>query len=195
MFARSIPGMGGPVASRNIFASHIQALPPWYAVRVSGKGWLGRRGGVDLMVAMNPQTWDKDIASIDPGGYLFYDSSRPIPQSRFRDDINVIRMPLTEICNSTYDDPRQKQLFKNIIYVGALAQLLGLDTVVLEQMIGEQYKTKTALIKPNHKALQLGHDYAAANLAGVCGLKVERADAVGICIFMNDNEASALGCV
>jgi len=147
------------------------------------------------MVAMNPQTWDKDIASIDPGGYLFYDSSRPIPQSRFRDDINIIRMPLTEICNSTYDDPRQRQLFKNIIYVGALAQLLGLETAVLEQMIGEQYKGKDALIAPNHKALRLGHDYATEHLGGICGLKVERADAVGDRIFVNGNDAAALGCV
>ena len=127
MFARSILRMGVPVASRNIFPSNIQGLPTWYEVRVSGKGWLGRRGGVDLMVAMNPQTWDKDVASIDPGGYLFYDSSRPIPLSKFRDDINIIRMPLTEICNAAYNDPRQRQLFKNIIYVGALAQLLGIE--------------------------------------------------------------------
>ena len=115
MFARSILRMGVPVTSRNIFPSNIQGLPTWYEVRVSGKGWLGRRGGVDLMAAMNPQTWDKDIASIDPGGYLFYDSSRPVPLSKFRDDINVIRMPLTEISNATYKDPRQRQLFKNII--------------------------------------------------------------------------------
>ena len=160
MFARSILRMGVPVASRNIFPSNIQGLPTWYEVRVSGKGWLGRRGGVDLMVAMNPQTWDKDIASIDPGGYLFYDSSRPIPLSRFRDDINIIRMPLTEICNAAYNDPRQRQLFKNIIYVGALAQLLGIELAVLEKLIGEQYKGKDALIAPNHQALRLGYDYA-----------------------------------
>ena len=195
MFARSILRMGVPVASRNIFPSNIQGLPTWYEVRVSGKGWLGRRGGVDLMVAMNPQTWDKDIASIDAGGYLFYDSSRPIPLSRFRDDINIIRMPLTEIANTTYDDPRQRQLFKNIIYVGALAQLIGLELAVLEQMIGEQYKGKDALIAPNHKALRLGYDYAASHLNGLCGLKVERADAVGDRIFVNGNEAAALGCV
>src|SRR4051812_41193367 len=100
MFARSILRLGVPVASRNIFPSNIQGLPTWYEVRVSGKDWLGRRGGVDLMVAMNPQTWDKDIASIDPGGYLFYDSSRPIPLSKFRDDITIVRVPLTEICNA-----------------------------------------------------------------------------------------------
>ena len=166
MFARSILRMGVPVASRNIFPSNIQGLPTWYEVRVSGHGWLGRRGGVDLMVAMNPQTWDKDVASIDPGGYLFYDSSRPIPPSKFRDDINIIRMPLTEICNAAYNDPRQRQLFKNIIYVGALAQLLGIDLAVLEKLIGEQYKGKDALIAPNHQALRMGHDHARDNLSG-----------------------------
>jgi 2-oxoglutarate ferredoxin oxidoreductase subunit alpha len=195
MFARSILRMGVPVASRNIFPSNIQGLPTWYEVRVSGHGWLGRRGGVDLMVAMNPQTWDKDIASIDPGGYLFYDSSRPIPLSRFRDDINIIRMPLTEICNAAYTDPRQRQLFKNIIYVGALAQLLGIEIEVLEKLIGEQYKSKGALIAPNHQALRMGYDHARTELSGQCGLKIERADAVGDRIFVSGNDAAGLGCV
>ena len=195
MFARSLLRMGVPVASRNIFPSNIQGLPTWYEVRVSGHGWLGRRGGVDLMVAMNPQTWDKDMASIDPGGYLFYDSSRPIPLSKFRSDINVIKMPLTEICNSVYSDPRQRQLFKNIIYVGALAELLGIEQQVLEALIGEQYKSKQALIAPNHQALHLGYEHARTELTGQCGLKVERADAVGKRIFVNGNEAAALGCV
>lgn len=195
MFARSILRMGVPVASRNIFPSNIQGLPTWYEVRVSGKGWLGRRGGVDLMVAMNPQTWDKDLASIDPGGYLFYDSSRPVPASRLRDDINIIPMPLTEICNAAYSDPRQRQLFKNIIYVGALAQLLGIDHAVLEQMIGEQYKGKDKLIVPNQQALRMGHDHARDHLAGACNLKIEKADAVGTRIFVNGNDAAGLGCV
>jgi 2-oxoglutarate ferredoxin oxidoreductase subunit alpha len=195
MFARSILRMGVPVTSRNIFPSNIQGLPTWYEVRVSGKGWLGRRGGVDLMVAMNPQTWDKDVASIDPGGYLFYDSSRPIPSSKFRDDITIVRMPLTEICNAAYNDPRQRQLFKNIIYVGALAQLLGIDPAVLEKLIGEQFKGKDALIAPNHQALRMGHDYARDNLSGLCGLKIEKADEVGKRIFVSGNDAAGLGCV
>jgi 2-oxoglutarate ferredoxin oxidoreductase subunit alpha len=195
MFARAILRMGVPVASRNIFPSNIQGLPTWYEVRVSGHGWLGRRGGVDLMVAMNPQTWDKDIASIDPGGYLFYDSSRPIPLSRFRDDINIIRMPLTEICNAAYSDPRQRQLFKNIIYVGALSQLLGIDLDVVEGLIGEQYKSKQALIAPNHQALHMGHDHARDHLKGTCGLRIEKADAVKDRIFVNGNDAAGLGCV
>src|SRR5579864_321321 len=184
LFARAILRMGVPLCSRNIFPSNIQGLPTWYEVRVSGHGWLGRRGGVDLMVAMNPQTWDKDIASIDPGGYLFYDSSRPIPLSKFRDDINIIRMPLTEISNAAYSDPRQRQLFKNIIYVGALAQLLGIEIEVLEKLIGEQYRSKGALIAPNHHALHMGHDHARDNLPNACGLKIEHANEVGERIFV-----------
>ena len=124
LFARSILRMGVPVSPRNIFPSNIQGLPTWYEVRVNETGYQGRRGGVDLMVAMNPQTWDNDLKEIEPGGYLFYDNSKPLPKSKFRDDVNVIGMPLTEICNATYTDPRQRQLFKNIIYVGALSALL-----------------------------------------------------------------------
>ena len=124
LFAKAILRMGVPVSPRNIFPSNIQGLPTWYEVRVTEEGWLGRRGGIDMMVAMNPQTWDADVAELEPGGYLFYDSTRPLPPSKFRDDIHVIGMPLTEICNAVYTDPRQRQLFKNIVYVGALSVLL-----------------------------------------------------------------------
>src|SRR4051794_30381774 len=142
MFARSLLRMGVPVSPRNIFPSNIQGLPTWYEVRVSERGWLGRRGGVDLMVAMNPQTWDKDVSEVDRGGYLFYDSTKPLAKDKFRDDVHVIGMPLMEICNATYSDPRQRQLFKNIIYVGALAQLLEIDIAEVEKLVGEQYKGK-----------------------------------------------------
>ena len=110
LFARAILRMGVPVSPRNIFPSNIQGLPTWYEVRVNEQGYQGRRGGVDLMVAMNPQTWDKDLKEIEAGGYVFYDSSKPMPKSKFRDDINVIGIPLTEICNATYSDPRHRQL-------------------------------------------------------------------------------------
>jgi len=127
LFARSILRMGVPVSPRNIFPSNIQGLPTWYEVRVTEKGYLGRRGGVDMMVAMNPQTWAQDVKEIEPGGYLFYDSTKPMPSSMFREDINVIGVPLTAITNATYSDARQRQLFKNIIYVGALSVLLDMD--------------------------------------------------------------------
>jgi 2-oxoglutarate ferredoxin oxidoreductase subunit alpha len=195
LFARAILRMGVPVATRNIFPSNIQGLPTWFEVRVSGEGWLGRRGGVDLMVAMNPQTWDKDVTSIDAGGYLFYDSSKPMPESKFRPDIHVIGMPLTEICNRTYKDPRQRQLFKNIIYVGALTYILDIELATVETLIQQQYASKQALLDSNIKAVRMGHDYAHENLSGICALKVQKADAVGNRIFVNGNDAAALGCV
>ena len=160
IFARSILRMGVPIASRNIFPSNIQGLPTWFEVRVSGEGHLGRRGGVDLMVAMNPQTWDRDLAEIEPGGYLFYDSTKPLPPSRFREDVTVIGVPLTAMCNAAYTDARQRQLFKNIIYVGALSALLGIEPEAVETLLGEQYKGKEKLAKANHDAFRMGRDWA-----------------------------------
>jgi 2-oxoglutarate/2-oxoacid ferredoxin oxidoreductase subunit alpha len=195
IFARSILRMGVPVAPRNIFPSNIQGLPTWYEVRVSEAGHLGARGGTDLMVAMNPQTWDKDIASIEPGGYLLYDSSRPIPPSKFRGDITVIGMPLTQICNREYTDPRQRQLFKNIIYVGALAALLDMDIAEAEKLLSEQFSGKDKLIAPNVKALHIGRDYALEHLVCPIGLRVRRTDKVGDRIFVEGNAAAGLGAV
>src|ERR1700719_1515257 len=195
LFAKSILRMGIPASSRNIFPSNIQGLPTWYEVRISESGHLGRRGGVDLMVAMNPETWDEDVAEIEPGGYLFYDSTKPLPPSKFRDDINVIGAPLTAICNREYTDARQRQLFKNIIYLGALSALLDIDVAAIEKLIGEQFRGKDSLIKPNLHALQLGRDWALAEMDCPIGLHLIPTDKVGDRIFMNGNDAAALGCV
>ncbi len=195
LFAKAILRMGVPVSPRNIFPSNIQGLPTWYEVRVSEQGWLGRRGGIDMMVAMNPQTWDADVAEIEPGGYLFYDSTRPIPASGFRQDVHVIGVPLTEISNTHYSDPRQRQLFKNIIYVGALSMLLGVDEQVFETLFAEQYRGKELLLKSNMKALQMGRDYVVRHLPEPIGLRVRGADNVGNRIFTDGNSAAALGCV
>jgi len=194
MFAKSILRMGVPVAARNIFPSNIQGLPTWYEVRICEAGHLGRRGGVDLMVAMNPQTWDQDVASIEPGGYLFYDSTKPMPASKFRADIEVIGLPLTAICNAAYTDPRQRQLFKNIIYVGALAWLIGIEEAVLETLVREEFGSKANLIDANLRALGLGRDEAAARLRPL-GLQMRRSDAVGDRIYVEGNNAAALGAV
>jgi 2-oxoglutarate ferredoxin oxidoreductase subunit alpha len=195
LFARSILRMGVPVSPRNIFPSNIQGLPTWYEVRVNEKGYQGRRGGVDLMVAMNPQTWDADVKEIETGGYLFYDNSKELPPHKFRPDITVIGMPLTNICNATYTDPRQRQLFKNIIYIGALSALLELDPAAIEQLFTEQYKGKEALLASNVKALHLGRDYALANLPCPLGIRLQPADNVGNKIFTDGNSAAALGAV
>jgi 2-oxoglutarate ferredoxin oxidoreductase subunit alpha len=195
LFARSVMRMGIPVAPRNIFPSNIQGLPTWYEVRISEAGHLGARGGVDLMVAMNPQTFDKDVASLEPGGYLFYDNTKPMPEGRFRKDITVIGVPLTAICNREYTDPRQRQLFKNIVYLGALSALLQMDVAEIERLIGEQFKGKDKLIAPNLHALRLGRDYATMNLDCPIGLTLRRSDKVGDRIFLEGNSAAALGAV
>lgn len=195
LFAKSILRMGVPVSPRNIFPSNIQGLPTWYEVRVSEQGWLGRRGGVDMMVAMNPQTWDADLAELSPGGYLFYDNTRPLPPQAFRPDIHVIGMPLTEICNAVYADPRQRQLFKNIVYVGALSVLLEIDPAEIEKLFGEQYRGKEKLLASNVQALQLGREFAQEHLQWPLGIRVRRSDRVGQRIFVDGNSAAALGCV
>jgi len=195
LFARAILRMGVPVAARNIFPSNIQGLPTWYEVRVAGDGWRGRRGGVDLMVAMNPQTWEKDVAEVDPDGYLFYDSTRPIPPSRLRDDVTLLGIPLTAICNAEYTDARQRQLFKNIIYLGALSALLDIDANEIDKLFGEQYKGKEALLEPNRKAFRMGRSYALSNFQCPLPIRVVRSDKVGDRIFIDGNSAAALGSV
>ncbi len=195
MFARSILRMGTPIAPRNIFPSNIQGLPTWYEVRVSADGRLGARGGTDVMVAMNPQTFDADVASIEPGGYLVYDSSRPIQASRLRDDVVALGVPLTEICAREYADPKQRQLFKNVAYVGALAALLDIEIGVIERLIDEQFKGKARLVEPNLRALRLGYDDAKARFACPLGVRVRRADAVGDRILVDGNAAAGLGAV
>lgn len=194
LFARSVMRMGVPVAARNIFPSNIQGLPTWYEVRVTEAGHLGRRGGVDLMVAMNPQTWDRDVAEIESGGFLFYDSTKPMPIHRFRDDITVIGVPLTAMCNEAYELPRERQLFKNTIYVGALAGLLGIDPAAIEALLAEDFAGKDRLIRANLEALNMGLQYVTAHLAPL-PLQVRRADGVGDRIYVEGNQAAALGAV
>ncbi|MBU6268369.1 MAG: 2-oxoacid:acceptor oxidoreductase subunit alpha [Sphingomonadales bacterium] len=194
MFARAIVRMGVPVAPRNIFPSNIQGMPTWYEVRVSEKGWLGRRGGCDLMIALNAQTWDADVAEIEPGGYLFYDSTRPL-KGKLRDDINVIGIPLTAICTREFTDPNQRRLFKNIMYVGAIAGLLDMDLEVVAGLIAQQYRGKTKLIDGNREAARIGYEYAREHFAQKIGLKIRRSDAVGDRIVIDGNAAAGLGAV
>ncbi|MFC3070163.1 2-oxoacid:acceptor oxidoreductase subunit alpha [Phenylobacterium soli] len=194
LFARSIIRMGVPVAARNIFPSNIQGLPTWYEVRITEAGHLGRRGGVDLMVAMNPQTWARDVAEVEAGGYLFYDSTKPMPPQAFRDDITVVGVPLTAMCNARYQLARERQLFKNIVYVGALAALLGIEVEAIQELLAEDFAGRQKLIDANFEALQMGHDYVTQNLKPL-KLQVRRADKVGDRIYVEGNAAAALGAV
>ncbi|MBT4905322.1 MAG: 2-oxoacid:acceptor oxidoreductase subunit alpha, partial [Rhodospirillaceae bacterium] len=158
MFAKIVYRMGVPVAPKNIFPSNIQGLPTWFEARVSAKGHLGRREGVDLMVAMNPQTFAEDLADVVPGGYLLYDST--FEQRISRTDVNVIGVPLTRLCLEAFEDPRQRQLFKNVAYVGALAAFLDIDFEAVKEVVSLQFRGKEKLVGPNIQALELGRDYA-----------------------------------
>jgi 2-oxoglutarate ferredoxin oxidoreductase subunit alpha len=195
LFTKSIFRMGIPVTPKNIFPSNIQGLPTWYEVRISEKGYLGRREGIDMMVAMNPQSMAGDVASVRAGGYFLYDSSKMLPANLIRDDINYIGIPLMEMCNREYTDPRQRQLFKNIIYVGALSALFNIEFPELEKLIAEQFPGKEKLIPPNIKALNMGVEYIHGNFSYPLDIRVERRDLIGDAIMIDGNSACGLGAV
>lgn len=195
LFAKAIFRMGVPTTPRNIFPSNIQGLPTWYEVRVSEKGYTARRGGIDLMVSVNPQSMADDVREVNTGGYFVFDNTRPLDIRLMRRDINFIGIPLTEITNTNYDDARLRQLFKNVIYVGALAALLDMDMSVIEQLIAEQFAGKKKLIEPNCGALRLGYNAAKELYSCPLGLRVETRDLVGDRILMTGNSACGLGAV
>jgi 2-oxoglutarate ferredoxin oxidoreductase subunit alpha len=195
LFTKAIFKMGIPVTPKNIFPSNIQGLPTWYEVRVSEKGYLGRREGIDLMVAVNPQSFAADVASVKPGGYFLYDSSKKLHAQYIREDINYIGIPLMEMCNAAYSDARQRQLFKNIIYVGALAALFDIEFGVLEELLAEQFKGKEKLIPLNVNALKMGVDYIHHNFKYPLDIRVERRDLLKDAIMMDGNSACALGAI
>ena len=195
MFAKALFRMGIPVATRNIFPSNIQGLPTWFEVRVSEQGYLGRREGVDLMVAMNAETLVEDVASVSPGGYLLYDNSKPLAKTLQRDDIVEIGMPIATLMLPEFADPKQRSLFKNITYLGALSALLNIELEVITGMVATQYKGKDALIAPNIRALELGRDYAYEYLQAPLEIQVKRSDQVGDKIMIDGNTAAGLGSV
>ncbi len=195
LFAKAIFRMGLPVSPKNIFPSNIQGLPTWYEIRVSEKGYTGRRGATDIMVSANPQSMTEDIARVMPGGYFIYDNTKQLHKEYIRDDINYIGIPLTQMCLKEFTDPRQRQLFKNVIYVGALAALLDIEFEVCTSLISEQFKDKEKLITPNIHALELGHNYAYEHYACPCSIRVERRNLVDKMILVNGNTACGLGAV
>jgi len=194
LFAKSIFHMGIPVSPRNVFPSNIQGMPTWYEVRVSEKGYLGRRGDkADIIVGMNIQTLAQDIENVGTGGYFIYDCTSPLDEQLIRTDILILGIPISEICLREYEDPRQRQLFKNIIYIGAIAALLDLEFEILKNLISKQFKGNEKLIIPNIYALELGYQYAATHFSCPLSLKVKRADLVADSIIIDGNTAAGLG--
>ncbi len=193
MFAKTLFRMGISVSPKNIFPSNIQGLPTWYEVRVSGQGYLARRDGIDLMVAMNAQTYEDDLKEVLPGGYFFYDST--LPRKFNRSDITIIDMPISKMCAEHWADTRQRQLFKNMVYVGAVAALVDIDIDVLEGVVASQFRGKDVLIAPNLKALHMGRDYIQANFASPLPISVQASNSTEGKILISGNEAAGLGAV
>ncbi|MFM7195494.1 MAG: 2-oxoacid:acceptor oxidoreductase family protein, partial [Bacteroidota bacterium] len=193
LFSRAVFRMGIPLSSKNFFPSNIQGLPTWYEVRVSEKGYIGSRKGVDLIVAVNPQTFTKDVASVVPGGYFVYDSTKKLHDEFIRPDITYIGIPMMQLCMENYDVPRQQQLFKNIVYIGALAVLLDIEIEVIRDILRQTFSKKEKLIPPNFKALDLGAEYVRKHYAYPLNIRLQRRDKLGDQIFMDGNSAAALG--
>jgi 2-oxoglutarate ferredoxin oxidoreductase subunit alpha len=195
MFAKSIFRMGIPVTPKNIFPSNIQGLPTWYEIRVSEKGYLGRREGIDILVGVNPQVLERDIDSVRSGGYFIYDSSKKLHDSYIREDINYIGIPMIKLSMANYDRARIQQLFKNIIYVGAVATLLDMEVDVIKEVIADQFKNKPKLIPANYQALELGINYIKENYSYPLEYQLKRIDKNGDAILIDGNTACGLGAI
>ncbi|MBT8355739.1 MAG: 2-oxoacid:acceptor oxidoreductase subunit alpha [Desulfofustis sp.] len=193
LFAKVVYRLGVPVSPKNVFPSNIQGLPTWYEVRINDKGYMGRRGGADFIIAVNGQTLRDDFDMVQPGGYFLYDSTKDLPAGFSRDDITVIGIPITQLCNDEFSDNRMRQLMKNIIYIGALAYLLDIGLEPVSDSITKQFAKKPKLAEPNIKALEIGYHYAKEHHTESCGLSIQASDAVGDQILIDGNSGAAMG--
>lgn len=187
--------MGIPVCGKNFFPSNIQGLPTWYEIRATKEGYLAASGHVDVMVAMNVQTYEKDLANVRPGGWLIYDSTWPRSRQLAREDVSIIGVPLSQMCNDHFDGARARVLMKNICYVGVLAALLDMDLAIIETLLRETYASKPALIDSNLEAIRLGYDYASSHYDCPLPAKVQTMDSTAGHVLVDGNTAAGLGCV
>jgi len=195
LLMKTVFRMGVPVTGKNFFPSNIQGLPTWYEIRVSKDGYLARSGLVDIMVAMNSQTYARDLAEVAPGGVLLYDSTWPRDRQLARPDIEIVGVPLARMCNERFANARTRILMKNMAYVGVLAALLELDRAVIVELVKETFAKKPALIESNLEAFDLGAEYARAHLTCPLPQRVKPLCKTAGHIMIDGNTASALGCL
>ena len=195
LIMQAIFRMGVPVTGKNVFPSNIQGLPTWYEIRVSRQGYTARTPHFDLMVAMNPATYQKDIAEVRSGGWLLYDSTWPLDARLARPDVTRLGIPLAEMCNAAFTGVRERILMKNIAYAGALAALLGIDTDIIRALLNEKFSRKPALMDSNQKAVDLGYGHARAHFECPLPIRLEPMDETKHAILIDGNTAAALGCV
>jgi len=195
LLMKAIFRMGIPVVGKNYFPSNIQGLPTWYEIRVTGAGYQSRSDRVDLMVAMNAQTYARDLADVSPGGWLLYDSTWPRQKELHRDDVTVFGVPLSRMCNENFEGARARILMKNIAYVGAVAALLDIDLKVITALLEQTFASKRHLIDSNMQAIRLGYDYARENFVCPLPQKVEAMNGTAGHIVIDGNTAAGLGCM
>jgi 2-oxoglutarate ferredoxin oxidoreductase subunit alpha len=193
---QSIFRMGIPVSGKNVFPSNIQGLPTWYEIRVNKDGYTARVPEFDLIVAMNSATYARDVAELQPGGYLIYDSTWPLPASLRRAEVHTLGIPLAQMCNEAFEGSRERTLMKNIAYVGALSALIEVDLATIRELLEEQFGArKRALMESNYRAVQLGYDFAKANFACPLPIRLEMMAPPDGLVLIDGNTAAALGCV
>ncbi|TFG42116.1 MAG: 2-oxoacid:acceptor oxidoreductase subunit alpha [Chromatiales bacterium] len=195
LLMKSIFRMGVPVVGKNYFPSNIQGLPTWYEIRVTGAGYQSRSNRVDVMVAMNAQTYTRDMADVSPGGWLIYDSTWPRSQTLNREDISVIGIPFSRLCNESFEGARARILMKNVAYVGAVAALLDIDLKVVTALLEETFAAKAHLVESNVQAIRLGYDFTRENFTCPLPMHIEAMDATSNCVIMDGNTAAGLGCM
>jgi len=195
LIMKAIFRMGVPVVSKNFFPSNIQGLPTWYEIRVTRDGWRARSGRVDIMVAMNAETYSRDVREVTPGGCLLYDSTWPSSTLLARDDIRTFGIPFAQLCNENFEGARARTLMKNIMYAGALSALIDLDLEVIRALLAETFAKKPALVDSNMKAIEIGHRYAKENFDCPLATRIERMNATAGHVMIDGNTAAALGCL
>jgi 2-oxoglutarate/2-oxoacid ferredoxin oxidoreductase subunit alpha len=195
LIMQAIFRMGVPVTGKNVFPSNIQGLPTWYEIRVSRKGYTARTPHFDLMVAMNPATYQKDVTELRPGGWLMYDSTWPLDERLIRPDVTSLGIPLADMCNTAFKGVRERILMKNIAYAGALAALVDMDTDIIRTLLSETFSRKPALMDSNRKAIDLGYDYAKSHFACPLPIRLEPMDETADSILIDGNTAAGLGCL
>jgi 2-oxoglutarate ferredoxin oxidoreductase subunit alpha len=195
LLMQAIFRMGVPVSGKNVFPSNIQGLPTWYEIRVDRHGYTARAQEFDVVVAMNRESYGRDVAEVRPGGYLIYDSSWPLDPALARDDVTFLGAPLARICNENFEGARERILMKNIAYVGVLAALVELDLDVVDTMLRERFGKKKDLVDSNRRAIRLGFEFASENFECPLPVRLETMDATGDAIMIDGNTAAALGCV
>ena len=195
LLMRSLFRMGIPVVGKNYFPSNIQGLPTWYEIRASEKGHLARSGRIDILVAMNAETYKKDLEDVVPGGYLIYDSTWPRHSLLQRDDITIIGVPISKMCNENFPTARTRILMKNVVYVGVVAALLDLNLEVVSELLNQTFAKKASLLEGNQLAIRMGYEWAKANLEVPLPFTAKTTDKTRDAIIIDGNTAAGLGCV